>query len=120
MIELPVKEFPNLQNRSFFLRTMEDDRYQSEIEQSAQYPCQPSILLFRIPVFQRNMQYDINQEDDPYSFIQDLYLLYFPRGQGKTMFVNYSDNQQQRCQIRECFYQPQYDAYIGFQKFILI
>ena len=36
------------------------------------------------------------------------------------MFVNHSDNQQQRCQISECFYQPQQDTYIGLEKLILI
>ena len=32
MIKLPVQKLPKLQDRPFFFRTMENDRYQSQIQ----------------------------------------------------------------------------------------
>ena len=51
MIKLPVQKLPKLQDRPFFFRTMENDRYQSQIQQTAQNPGQPPVLFFFVLLY---------------------------------------------------------------------
>jgi hypothetical protein len=51
MIKLPVQKLPKLQDRPFFFRTMENDRYQSQIQQTAQNPGQPPVLFLCTSIF---------------------------------------------------------------------
>ena len=92
MVKFAIQELPELQDSSFLLRTMENDRYQSQVQQPAQYPGQFPILLFSAPIFKRNMQRYINQKDDPYSLIQNLYFRNLIYRQRKAVFINHSDN----------------------------
>ena len=46
MIKLPVQKLPKLQDCPFFFRTVENDRYQSQIQQTAQNPANRRYCFF--------------------------------------------------------------------------
>ena len=70
-----MQKFPELQDGSLLLRTMENDRDKSQIEQNGQYPGELTERETGILIFQQNAQSDVCQENNPHPMVQALELM---------------------------------------------
>ena len=75
MIGLAMQKFPELQDGALLLRTMENDRDKSQIEQNGQYPGELTEGAPGILVFQQNAKGDIYQKNNPHPMVQALELM---------------------------------------------